>query len=82
MFEQAQLADQARLQESAAVRREQWELDDKRTREVEAALERAAGVSYGHPNYWEQPSEIREQARRSPSDSTSWSTLRVETPQT
>jgi hypothetical protein len=33
-------------------------------REIEAALETAAGVLRGRPDYWERSSEIHEQARR------------------
>jgi hypothetical protein len=64
MFEQAQLSDHARFRESADRHRENWERDAERTREIEAALETAAGVIWGHPDYWERSSEIREQARR------------------
>lgn len=64
IFEQAQLSDHTRFQESADARRVKWERDAARMREIEAALETAAGVSWGHPDYWERSSEIREQARR------------------
>lgn len=64
MYEQARLADHARFEQAADTRAGNWERDSERTREIESALETAAGVSLGSPDHWEKSSEIREQARR------------------
>jgi hypothetical protein len=66
MFEQAQLEQHLEFERERGgeARREQWQRDANRTREIEAAMEAEAGVSWGAPDYFERSNEIREQARR------------------
>lgn len=66
MFEQAQLAEHLEFERERddQVRQEEWQREADRTREVEAAMEAEAGLTWGAPDYFERSTEIREQARR------------------
>ncbi len=66
MFEQAQIDSHLRRQaRSGLVRNEEaWQREGQRRREREVELEAAAGITWGHPDYFEKSEAIREQVRR------------------